>query len=295
MKVKKAVIPLAGLATRFLPVTKSIPKEILPIGGFPVIHWVVKELVDAGIEQILLITNTRSLVFERYFSSEPWLEQELTRLGKQKNIADVERLLSNCEFFYAHQTRPEGIGEAILTAEGFVGSESFYCHMGDSFFSNSVLSKKMLETHEGHQASCTIGTRKLGIQSIMAKAHAVVESTSDPLINKLVEYREKPAEDELTGELSSIGRFVFSSKIFQIIRTKKANNELNHQRDFGKLLNALLDSGTGYAVEAAQEHSFYDAGDLNEYYKTLVRFLIENDDKFVSTLENLLSQHMRQR
>lgn len=284
MDVSKAVIPVAGLATRFLPVSKTLPKEILPIGEFPVIHWVVKELVEAGIKQILFITNNRGSVIERYFSSDPWLEDMLIQKGQESYLHGINELISQCSFFYTHQTKPQGIGQAILLAEDFVGNEPFFCHMGDSFFCNSKLGKAMIEHHKKYNSVCTLGVREMSEYALMQKACSVVKDKLEPNVFLLQQVIEKPLKSELKSKLASIGRFVFTPDIFNIIKIRIDNNNLTKQRDFGELMNMLLERGKGLVVKSDSEDILYDAGDLREYYRTLIKYLLVEKKEWIDDL-----------
>lgn len=289
MKITKAVIPVAGLATRFLPTTKALPKEILPIGGFPVIHWVVKELAEAGIKKILFITNNRSQIIERYFAADPWLEDELVRQGKREYLRSLDRLLDQCRFYYAHQTRPAGIADALLIAEEFVSDEPFFCHMGDSFFCDSRICRKMIHSHETHGASCSVAVKEMNVDLVLKKAHVILEKEIENELYKFSQFIEKPIVQELAENLGVIGRFIFSPHIFKIIQSKAHGNELVHERDFSKLINALLQEGPGLAIKAKHETPFYDAGDLMEYSYAQVKFIMNENTDFAVTLRKMLA------
>lgn len=292
MKITKAVIPVAGLATRFLPATKALPKEILPISGFPVIHWVVKELAEAGITKILFITNNRSQIIERYFSADPWLEDELARQGKRDYLRSLDQLLNQCRFYYAHQTRPAGIADALLTAEDFVNDEPFYCHMGDSFFCDCRISRKMIHSHETHEAACSVAVKEMDAELVVKKAHVILAEAIDEELHKFSRFIEKPTAQELTENLSVIGRFIFSPHIFKIIQSKIRDNELTHERDFGKLINGLLQEGPGLAVKAKHDAPFYDAGDLLEYSYSQVKFIMNENTDFAIALRKMLADYL---
>jgi len=276
MGIIKAIVPLAGLATRFLPITKSIPKEILPIGPFPVIHWVVRELIDAGVKQILFITNNRDHVIERYFSKDPWLADELAMKKKGELLDEIDSLLDQCSFFYMHQTKPAGIADAIYLGKDFVHNEAFFCHMGDSFFCNGQVCKKMIENHEKHNASSTIAMRELEKSLIMEHSHAVTEKDLGNEIFTFSRFIEKPGSRELTSNLGVIGRFTFEPYIFEIIDSLMHKKELVDERDFSKLMNRLLERAPGIAIKSSSKMEFYNAGDLGDYSKAFIEFYNRN-------------------
>ncbi len=278
MKITKAVIPVAGLATRFLPVTKSIPKEILPVGGLPIIHWVAKELIDAGVNKILFITNNRNRVIEQYFAHDPWLENTLTQYEKQHLLKEIDEVINKCNFFYTHQTKPQGIGDAILLAEDFVGEEPFFCHMGDSFFHREQICKKMAELHEKHNASCTIALKALPKERVMQKAHAITKEEVEKGVFSIQKIIAKPKEHELSGNFATIERFIFIPEIFEILRTLKQQDAITYKNHFGKMINGLFPFGPGLGLEVSPDTPFYDAADLKSYYKTLIQFL-ENEQE----------------
>lgn len=272
MAITRAIIPLAGLATRFLPITKSIPKEILPIGQFPVIHWVVRELIDAGIKQILFITSNRDHVIERYFSHDPWLEGELAKRNKSELLHEIDFLLDRCTFFYAHQTKPAGIADAIYLGKDFVYDESFFCHMGDSFFRDGRVCKKMIENHEKHNASCTITMRETEKSLVTVQAHVITEKHLGNDVFTFSQYIEKPDFSELTSNLGVIGRYIFQPYVFEIIHSLVQNKALVHERDFSKLMNNLLERAPGIAIKSSNEMEFYNAGDLEDYSRAFIKF-----------------------
>ena len=217
MKVKKAVIPAAGLGTRFLPVTKSVPKEMLPIVDKPTIQYIIEEIVDSGIEEILIITGRNKDVIVNHFDNVPELEFNLKMKGKDAELKMIEDITNMAKIFTVRQKEAKGLGHAVLCAREFVGDEPFAVVLGDDIVYNpeKPALKQMIEVFDEYQAS-VIGVQtvaedqvdKYGIVSGTAVADGIVA------VNDLV---EKPAVGTAPSNLAILGRYVITPEIFEIL------------------------------------------------------------------------------
>ena len=216
-EVKKAVIPAAGLGTRFLPVTKSVPKEILPIVDKPTIQYIVEEIVASGITDILIITGRNKEIIINHFDHVPELEFNLRMKGKNAELQMVEDITNMANIYTIRQGEAKGLGHAVLCAKEFVGDEPFAVVLGDDIVYNkeNPALKQMIIFYNKHQAS-VIGVQrvpkdqvdKYGIVS--GKAINDYEFAVDDLV-------EKPAIDEAPSDLAILGRYVITPEIFEIL------------------------------------------------------------------------------
>lgn len=218
MKIRKAVIPAAGLGTRVLPATKSMPKEMLPIVDRPAIHYIVEEAVHSGITDILIITSRGKFSVEDYFDRSPELEQKLLDSGKQELYEDMLRIAGMANIQYVRQQQPRGLGHAILCAKTFVGDEPFAVLYGDDV----ILSPPGSEaTRELCAAYDTYGKAVVGIKEVSPQAILKYSSLAvTPLADKVfavTDMIEKPTPDKILSLYSILGRCVLPPEIFAIL------------------------------------------------------------------------------
>lgn len=216
-KVRKAVIPVAGLGTRFLPFTKAVPKEMLPIVDTPTIQHIVREAVDSGIEEILFITNRGKVSIENHFDHSFELEYALKKSGKDDDLEMLNDITKMAKFFYIRQNETKGLGHAIYKAKEFIGDEPFAVLLGDDIVYNpeepvtGQLIQKFNET-----GKTIIGCQRVPIEQInkygSINAKQLDERTYD--VNWCV---EKPKPEEAPSDVAILGRYVFTSKIFDYI------------------------------------------------------------------------------
>jgi UTP--glucose-1-phosphate uridylyltransferase len=254
--VKKAVIPAAGFGTRFLPATKSQPKEMLSVVDKPLIQYGVEEAVDSGVEQIAIITSRGKSTMEDHFDKSPELEQFLEKKGKQEFLKDVERISNLAEFCYIRQKEALGLGHAILMAESFVGNESFAVLLPDDIFDcPSPCTKQLVDVHQETQATVIVlgrvdeeGTKKYGIIKPKQISERVFE------VEDMV---EKPGPDKAFSDLGILGRYVFTPEIFDAI--KKTPPDHRGEVQITDAIKLLLQTRPvyGYLFEGKR----YDAGD----------------------------------
>lgn len=215
-KVRKAVIPAAGMGTRFLPATKSQPKEMLPVVDTPAIQLVVEEAVAAGLVDICVVTGRGKRAIEDHFDRNFELDHYLEISGKHDLIADVERLSEVADLHYIRQRDPLGLGHAVAVAREHVGTEPFAVLLGDDIMVDDArLLREMIKVHERTGAS-VLALEEVAPSEISSYGAVGVEALDDGLV-KVTSIVEKPTIDEAPSNFAVIGRYLFSSKIFEAL------------------------------------------------------------------------------
>ena len=286
MKVRKAVIPAAGFGTRFLPATKSQPKEMIPVIDKPIIQYGVEEAVQSGIEQIAVITSRGKTTMEDYFDGSPELESFLEEKGKLDYLEEVRRISSLAEFCFIRQNKALGLGHAIGMAESFVGAEPFAALLpNDIFVGPKPCIRQLIDAFHEFEATIIVlgrvdkeGTKKYGIIKPKQISDRVFQ------VEDLI---EKPGPEKAQSDLGLIGRYVFTPEIFGAI--KKTPPDFRGEIQITDAIRVLLDTqpvygylfeGTRYdcghklgllqaAVELALERPEFSSG-LKEFLKTLL-------------------------
>ncbi|WP_027364681.1 UTP--glucose-1-phosphate uridylyltransferase GalU [Desulfotruncus alcoholivorax] len=273
MRIRKAVIPAAGLGIRFLPATKALPKEMIPIVDKPTIQYIIEEAVDSGIEDILIITGRDKKAIEDHFDKSRCLEDHLRSKGKQDLLEIVEKTSSLAEIHYIRQKEPRGLGHAVYCARRFVGNEPFAVLLGDDIVSSEVpCLRQMTDLYEEMQAS-VIGIKEVPPGDVGKYGILDAEPVRDNIyiIRDLV---EKPAPEDAPSRLAIMGRYIIEPEIFEILAhtTPGAGGEI-------QLTDALK-------VLAAQKPMYglifegdrYDVGDKLGYLKAMVEFALQRPD-----------------
>ncbi len=263
--VRKAVIPAAGLGTRFLPATKAQPKEMLPVVDKPAIQYVVEEAVSAGIRDILVITGRGKRALADHFDRAPELEYELSAAGKLEALAEVHALAEMADIHFVRQGEPRGLGHAVAVARQHVGDEPFVVMLGDDLWvDDATVLKGMLATFEQRSAS-VVALKRFPPDEL--SAYGCVEATlvSDNIVavSSLV---EKPAPGEAPSDLAVLGRYVFTPEIFDAIdRTAPGKGGEIQLTDAIALLLEEQDV-FGYIFEEGR----YDVGNKLDYLRATV-------------------------
>ena len=218
MKVRKAVIPAAGLGTRFLPVTKVAPKEMLPLVDKPCIQYVVEEAVAAGIEDILIVTGRSKKTLEDHFDRAPELEASLERAGKHEELAQVRAIAELASLHYVRQGEPRGLGHAVSVARHHVGDEPFAVLLGDDLMAEgSPLLRQMIDATE--RTGCSVIALK-EFPGAEISAYGAVDPDPGEAPEGLIGIRgmvEKPKPEEAPSNLAIMGRYVFTPRIFDAL------------------------------------------------------------------------------
>ena len=228
-RVKKAVITAAGLGTRFLPATKNIPKEMLPIVDLPIIHYIAEECVEAGIEDIIVVIRPGNEAAMTYFSPSPELERQLAATGKEKQLERYYRVANKANFIFVHQNSslPYGNGSPVLTVKNLVGNEPFVVCFGDDLVLNPEgpgAVKQMVESYMAHEdAYGVMATTKVPHEEIVRYGMIETEDGSDE--GKIKRMVEKPKIEEATSDLAGFGRMVLAPEIFDYLRADNTGKD----------------------------------------------------------------------
>ena len=269
--IRKAVIPAAGFGTRFLPATKAQPKEMLPIVDTPAIQYIVKEALDSGIEEILIITGRSKRAIEDHFDSSVELEELLQKQGKNKQLAMVKDL-ADIKIHFIRQKSPRGLGDAVLCAKAFIGDEPFAVLLGDDIVYNpeKPCLQQLMDCYERHPG-IILGAQFVPEEKV--SSYGIV--SGKPLADNLYRVHglvEKPSVDKAPSNLAVLGRYILTPDIFDILENTKpgVGNEV-------QLTDALAASKTDtYAL--AYEGIRYDTGDKLGYLKATVEYALRNEE-----------------
>ena len=222
MKVRKAVIPAAGLGTRFLPATKAMPKEMLPIVDKPTIQFIVEEAKKSGIEDILIVTGKNKRAIENHFDSNPELEQDLKDTGKVELLKLTEEITDlGVNLYYTRQPHPAGLGDAIFRARSFVGDEPFVVMLGDDLMRDKVpLTKQLIDDYNQTHAP-TLAVMKVPHEEVSKYGVISPEGKINDDLYNVKSFVEKPPVAKAPSDLAIIGRYLLTPEIFDILATQK--------------------------------------------------------------------------
>ncbi len=271
MKVRKAVIPAAGLGTRFLPATKSQPKEMLPIVDKPAIQYVVENAVRAGIEDILIITGRGKRTIEDHFDRSFELEVRLEASGKFDELKEVRAISDMCAMHYIRQREPLGLGAAVGLAEPHVGGEPFAVLLGDDIFVNGLL-EEMIGVHDRYGRS-VIAVQEVPRSEIHLYGAINPESVEENLA-RVIDIVEKPPSEEAPSNLAAIGCYVFTPEIFDSIRATAPDAKGEVQ--LTDAINHLAQQQAVYAY--IFEGVRYDVGNKLDYLRATVELALDRED-----------------
>jgi UTP--glucose-1-phosphate uridylyltransferase len=277
MTIKKAVIPAAGLGTRFLPVTKAMPKEMLPIIDTPAIHFVVKEAVESGLDDIIIITGRGKRAVEDYFDESPELEMHLKKAKKDDLLTMVREISSMANVHYIRQKEPKGLPDAIHAAEKHVGSEPFAVLLGDDIILSEIpCMKQLIDVYTTYHSS-VIAVQDVPREKISRYGAVKATKMSSTQANELylVEHIvEKPKIEEAPSTLAAIGRYVFTPEIFDCIKHTPLG--VNNELQIADSINLLRKSQQVYACMFKGKR--YDIGDKLGYVQSIIDFALKNDE-----------------
>lgn len=273
MRVRKAIIPAAGLGTRFLPATKAQPKEMIPIVDIPAIQYIVEEAVASGIEEILIITGRNKATMENHFDRNIELEMALQSKHDMEKLQMLESIADKVDIHYVRQKTPKGLGHAVYCAKTFVGNEPFAVLLGDDIVDNPVpCTKQLIDIYEKYQ--CTV----LGVQQVAPEnvsLYGILDVS--PVEGDLWQVRdlvEKPELDKAPSNIAILGRYVISPEIFAILEHTEPGkgNEI-------QLTDALKTLGREQSIYAYQfKGKRYDIGSKLGYLEATVEFALNRSD-----------------
>lgn len=276
--ITKAVIPAAGLGTRFLPATKAMPKEMLPVVDMPAIQYVVEEAVAAGLHDVLMITGRNKSALENHFDKVGELEQALTAKGDLEKLEKVKRSTDLADVHYVRQGDPRGLGHAVLRARMHVGDEPFAVLLGDDIIdSRDVLLTRMLDVQQKRHTT-VVALLEVDPSQTHLYGIATVEPTDEDDVVRITGLVEKPEQGSAPSNLAIIGRYVLRPEIFDILETTDPGKGGEIQ-----LTDALQELATG-PEWAGGVHGVvfrgrrYDTGDRLDYLKAIVQLASDHRD-----------------
>jgi len=277
-KIRKAVIPAAGFGTRFLPQTKAMPKEMLPIVDKPIIQYVVEECVASGIEDIVMVTNWQKRSIEDHFDYPYELENRLKESGKQKELEEVRKIAEMANFVYIRQKGPYGNATPVLCAEPAIGNEPFVVIWGDEFiFAEPPRLKQMIEVYDKYGGIVISGVRIKNKADVSRYGIADIEHIGkEKNVFKIKSIVEKPQPEEAPSNLATHGAYILPPEIFAEI--KKLKPTKGGEVWLIDAINALQKKGVPLYACEIQNGKYYDTGNKLEYLKTVVEFALKNPE-----------------
>lgn len=269
-EITKAVIPAAGLGTRFLPATKAMPKEMLPLIDRPVIQYVVEEAVRSGIDDILIITGRGKRAIEDYFDDSPELEFHLKKHGKDDLLRVVQDVSSLADIHYIRQKEPKGLGDAVLRAEKHIGDEPFAVLLGDDIIRNAVPCTRQLIDISGQYGAPVLAVEAVPQEKISSYGIIRGRECGDSLY-LLEDIVEKPCIADAPSNIGAIGRYVFTPEIFDCLKATTAG--VGGEIQLTDAVRLLREEQDVYAY--AFKGRRYDTGDRVGYVQAIIDFALE--------------------
>ena len=284
-KVRKAVIPAAGLGTRFLPATKALAKEMLPIVDIPTIQYIIEEAVASGIEEVLVITNSNKHAMENHFDVNYELEERLKASGKDKQVKLIRDIANLANIYYIRQKEPKGLGHAILCAKTFIGEEPFAVLLGDDVVVNKNSKpalKQLIDAYEQTKSS-VVGVQTVAIEDVCK--YGIVEldrmHSHEGRLVKLSSMVEKPEIDKSPSQMAVLGRYVLTPEIFELLETQESG--AGGEVQLTDAIKRLMDRQAVYAYDF--EGVRYDVGDKFGFIKATIDFALDRDELHNQVLE----------
>lgn len=275
--ITKVIIPAAGLGTRFLPQTKAMPKEMLPVVDKPVIQYVVEEAVASGIKDVIIITGWQKRAIEDHFDRSLELEKYLKEKGKTKELNEIKRIADLANFIYVRQKGgPYGNAIPILTAQPVIGNEDFAVLWGDEFiYAKPPRLKQMIEVHKKYKGAVISAVRIESKDNLSRYGIADLEPVEENIF-KIKKIVEKPLPAEAPSNLATHGAYILPPRIFEIIRNLKPGKD-------GELwlvdaINELIRQDFPVYACEMKDANYYDTGNKLEYLKTVVEFALRHPD-----------------
>lgn len=284
-KIKKAIIPAAGLGTRFLPATKAMPKEMLPILDKPTIQYIVEEAARAGIEDIIIVTGKHKRAIEDHFDIQKELETTLYEKGKLELLDRVQYSTELANIFYVRQKEQKGLGHAIYTAKQFIGNEPFAVLLGDDIVeSDNPAIKQLMEQYE------STGKSVIGVQTVPeteTHRYGIIEPKSqDERLYEVNRFVEKPEQGTAPSNLAIMGRYVLSPRIFDYLETQTEGS--GGEIQLTDAIERLNKDDKVYAYDF--EGQRYDVGEKIGFVKTTIEYALKDEemrDEIIRYLQSL--------
>ncbi|MFH0857705.1 MAG: UTP--glucose-1-phosphate uridylyltransferase [Candidatus Magasanikbacteria bacterium] len=277
-KVRKGVITVAGMGTRFLPATKAMPKEMLPVLDKPVVQYIVEEMAESGITEIIFVTSSQKRAIEDHFDRDTDFEDLLKEKGKYGLIEDLVKLTKKVRFFYTRQSEPLGNGHALLMAKEFLGDEPFAFSDGDSIIdSKTPVIRQLVKVFHKKNAS-VIGVQRIGDKEAMTKYGNVYADPikSDKRMFRVEKFIEKPSVEKVSPYGLIVGgmRYVFTKDIWKHLENQAEGRD--GEIWLADAANSLAQSKPFYAYE--YEGKYFDTGNKLALLKTAIHFALKDPD-----------------
>lgn len=271
--ILKAVIPAAGLGTRFLPVTKASPKEMLPLVDKPLIQYVVEEAVASGIKEIIIVTGRGKRAIEDHFDISFELEENLKENGKRSILKEIRKIPMLADFCYVRQSEAKGLGHAVLTVRRLVGDEPFAVLLGDDIVDADIPALKQMSMIYNKHHAPVVALAKVGRDEV--KNYGIIKGKKiDSRLFKIEDLIEKPDPVDAPSDLAVIGRYILVPEIFDILDAVRPGKNGEIQLTDGLRILAKRGPIYGYLVDGKR----YDAGDKLGFLKATVEFALKNPD-----------------
>jgi UTP--glucose-1-phosphate uridylyltransferase len=267
----KAIIPAAGLGTRFLPATKAQPKEMLPVVDKPVIQYVVEEACEGGVDDILIVTGRDKRAIEDHFDRSIELEDLLESTGNIERLREVRRISEIADVFYVRQKRPRGLGHAVACGAPFTGKEPFFVMLGDVLVPDRSVLPKLLAAHAKYGASVLAVTP---VESQMVSRYGVIAGNEvEPGVWEVTDLVEKPAVNEAPSNLTIFGRYLLTPAVMEILPRVPPGR--GGEIQLTDALKELLQTEKIYAVAT---ESGYDTGNVLSWLEANISLALETDE-----------------
>lgn len=288
MTVRKAIIPAAGLGTRFLPATKAQPKEMLPIVDKPTLQYIIEEAVESGIEEILIITGRNKKSIEDHFDKSVELEMELESKGKYDLLEEVQHISNMVNIHYIRQKEPKGLGHAIYCAKSFIGNEPFAVLLGDDIvYGEKPCLRQMIDIYNEYKTT-VLGVQEVDIKDV-SKYGIVAGKHIEDRVHKVQNLVEKPAPDEAPSNIAILGRYIINPAIFEILEHTQPGKGGEIQLTDALKVLAQKEAMYAYIFEGRR----YDVGDKMGFLEATIEFALRRDDLregFLQYLQQLTEQ-----
>lgn len=284
-EIKKAIIPVAGFGTRFLPFTKAMPKEMLPIVDKPTIQYIVEEAVNSGITDILFVTASHSnkRAIEDHFDHNEVLIQMLNKKGKTDLISEINKF-SDINFYYIRQKEAKGLGDAILCGKEFINDEPFCVLLGDDVVvSDTPVCKQLIEQFNKVNATI-VGTQTVSPNDI--DKYGIVVGSDESELTKLNDIVEKPKVGSIDSTRASLGRYILTPEIFPLLETQTVGS--GNEIQLTDAIKRLSENQDVYAYDFSGNR--YDIGDKLGFIKATIDFSLNREDLKEATLEFIKSK-----
>ncbi len=288
-QVRKAVIPAAGLGTRFLPATKATPKEMLPIVDKPTIQYIIEEALASGIEDILIITGRSKRAIEDHFDRSIELELNLAASGKEKELSMV-RDISEIRIHYIRQKEPRGLGHAVLCAKNFIGDEPFAVLLGDDVVDGAVPALKQLMDVYAKTGASILGVQEVPQEKVSVYGIVASQPTVEPRTFTVSDMVEKPRIEEAPSRLAVLGRYIINPEIFSILEETQPGR--GNEIQLTDALKELAKQQDMYAYNFVGRR--YDVGDKQGFLEATVEMALKRPDlkdKFLTYLKDIVSKN----